>query len=55
MLKRAAFSATYQTVWVAGPCIEHVKGIKSVSDTIDIVGNVGLATEVQYKGKRAGG
>ncbi len=41
ILKRAAFSATYQTVWVAGPCIEHVKGIKSVSDTIKyIVGNV---------------
>ncbi len=41
MLKKAAFSATYQTVWVAGPSIEHISGIKSVNDTIvDIVGSL---------------
>lgn len=31
-LRNAAFSATYKTLWCAGPSIEHVKSIKSVKD-----------------------
>lgn len=34
-LKNAAFGATYKTVWCAGPSIEHVKEIKSVSDIVE--------------------
>ncbi len=34
MLKKAAFSATYQTVWVAGPSIKHVSGIVGVKQRI---------------------
>ena len=34
MLKKAAFSATYQTVWVAGPSIEHVSDVKSVKEVL---------------------
>ncbi|AEA42205.1 NAD(P)H-dependent flavin oxidoreductase [Fluviicola taffensis] len=33
-LEKAAFSATYKTVWCAGPSIEHVKEIKSVKEII---------------------
>lgn len=29
-LQKAAFSATYKTVWCAGPTIEHVKAIKPI-------------------------
>lgn len=34
MLETAAFSATYKTMWCAGPSIEHVKEIKPVGDII---------------------
>lgn len=34
-LQKAAFSSTYKTVWCAGPSIEHVTSIKSVSQIID--------------------
>jgi len=34
-LEKAAFSATYKTVWCAGPSIEHVKSIRSVKEIID--------------------
>ncbi|WP_430406623.1 NAD(P)H-dependent flavin oxidoreductase [Fluviicola sp.] len=34
-LEKAAFSATYKTVWCAGPSIEHVKSIQSVKEIID--------------------
>nr|WP_294859583.1 nitronate monooxygenase [uncultured Fluviicola sp.] len=33
-LEKAAFSATYKTVWCAGPSIEHVKSIQSVKEII---------------------
>ncbi|MDG1346118.1 MAG: nitronate monooxygenase [Crocinitomicaceae bacterium] len=33
-LQKAAFSATYKTVWCAGPSIEHVKSIRKVSDIV---------------------
>ncbi|MNY06499.1 Nitronate monooxygenase [compost metagenome] len=34
-LEKAAFSATYKTVWCAGPSIEHVKSIRSVKEIIE--------------------
>jgi len=38
--QNAAFSATYKTVWCAGPSIEYVKSIKSVSEIVkDLVRN----------------
>lgn len=41
-LEKAAFSATYKTVWCAGPSIEHVHTIKPVSEIVnDLVGNNG--------------
>ena len=37
-LQKAAFSATYKTVWCAGPTIEHVHAIRPVKDIVnDIV------------------
>jgi len=33
-LKKAAFSSTYQTVWCAGPSIEHVKEILPVKNVV---------------------
>lgn len=33
-LEKAAFSASYQTVWVAGPSIEYVKEIRSVGQLV---------------------
>ena len=33
-LQKAAFSATYKTVWCAGPSIEHVKAIRPVADIV---------------------
>src|SRR3989344_5253644 len=42
-LKRAAFGATYKTVWCAGPSIEHVHGIRSVSQIVDELLNDGKA------------
>ena len=33
-VEKAAFSATYKTVWCAGPAIEHVKSIRSLSEII---------------------
>ena len=38
-IEKAAFSASYKTVWVAGPGIEHVKSIRSIKEIIkSIVG-----------------
>ena len=34
-VQKAAFSATYKTVWCAGPTIEHVKAIRPVKAIID--------------------
>lgn len=34
-LRSAAFSATYKTLWCAGPSIESVKSIRSISDILD--------------------
>lgn len=34
-LQKAAFSATYKTVWCAGPSIEHVKAIRPLKDIIE--------------------
>jgi nitronate monooxygenase len=33
-VEKAAFGATYKTVWCAGPAIEHVKSIRSMEDII---------------------
>lgn len=33
-LEKAAFGATYKTVWVAGPSIEYIKSIRSIKDII---------------------
>jgi len=39
-LKKAAFGATYKTVWCAGPSIEHVKSIRPLKAIIkDLVGD----------------
>jgi len=34
-IENAAFSATYKTVWVAGPSIEYVKKVSSVTEVIE--------------------
>jgi nitronate monooxygenase len=33
-LEKSAFSATYKTVWCAGPTIEHVNAIRPVSEIV---------------------
>jgi len=33
-MEKAAFKATYKTVWVAGKCIEDIKSIRSVHDIV---------------------
>lgn len=33
-IEKAAFSATYKNVWVAGPSIEHVKAIRPIKEII---------------------
>jgi nitronate monooxygenase len=33
-LEKAAFSATYKTVWCAGPSIEHVKEIRNIKEIL---------------------
>ena len=38
-LQKAAFSATYKTVWCAGPTIEYVKAIKPVSEIVKTLTN----------------
>lgn len=34
-LQKAAFSATYKTVWCAGPSIKHVHSVRSIKQIID--------------------
>jgi len=34
-LRKAAFSTTYQTVWCAGPSIEHVHTIRSINELVN--------------------
>lgn len=38
-LNKAAFSATYKTLWCAGPSIEHVKAIKPISEIVKTLVN----------------
>lgn len=38
-IKKAAFSATYKTLWCAGPSIEHVTEIKSVQEIVKTLVN----------------
>ncbi len=33
-LRNAAFGATYKTLWCAGPSIEHVKSVRSISEIL---------------------
>jgi nitronate monooxygenase len=33
-VEKAAFSATYKTVWCAGPAIEHVKSVRPIREII---------------------
>ncbi len=40
-LQKAAFSATYKTVWCAGPSIEHVRQVRPVAEVVhDLVRDV---------------
>jgi len=49
-IEKAAFSATYKTVWCAGPSIEFTQGVEKVSDIMDrIVGEY----ERAFKGLEA--
>jgi nitronate monooxygenase len=34
-VEKAAFGATYKTVWCAGPAIEHVRAIQPIKKIID--------------------
>lgn len=34
-VEKAAFGATYKTVWCAGPAIEHVKSVQPIADIIN--------------------
>jgi nitronate monooxygenase len=34
-VEKAAFGATYKTVWCAGPAIEHVHSIRAMSDIVN--------------------
>jgi nitronate monooxygenase len=36
-VEKAAFGATYKTVWCAGPAIEHVKSVQPIADIINTV------------------
>ncbi len=38
-LQKAAFSSTYKTVWCAGPSIQHVHAIRSVSEIVNDLKN----------------
>jgi nitronate monooxygenase len=43
-LEKAAFSATYKTVWCAGPSIEHVHEIRTVHNIVsDIIGSSSIS------------
>jgi len=45
-VEKAAFGATYKTVWCAGPAIEHVKSIRPIADIIiDLTREYDLATK----------
>lgn len=33
-VEKAAFGATYKTVWCAGPAIEHVHSIRPMADIV---------------------
>ncbi|MCS6955107.1 MAG: nitronate monooxygenase [Candidatus Calescibacterium sp.] len=46
MLERAAFSATYQTMWCAGPSIEYVKAIRPIKEIVEDL-TQGLIIELQ--------
>lgn len=37
-IEQAAFKATYRTVWVAGPAIEHVKSIRPLGEMVHELG-----------------
>jgi nitronate monooxygenase len=43
-LEKAAFSATYKTLWCAGPSIEYVDAIRPIGDVVDrLVGEYAAA------------
>jgi nitronate monooxygenase len=45
-VEKAAFSATYKTVWCAGPAIEHVKSIRPLTSIIkDLTKEYDLVTQ----------
>jgi nitronate monooxygenase len=46
-LERAAFSATYQTVWCAGPSIEHVHAIRPVKQIVEELIDIGSTAASQ--------
>jgi nitronate monooxygenase len=35
MLEKAAFSATYKTMWCAGPTIEYVKNVRPIQQIVN--------------------
>ncbi|GAA0891562.1 nitronate monooxygenase [Fulvivirga kasyanovii] len=47
-LEKAAFSATYKTLWCAGPSIEHVHAIRPVKEIVE-----GLINEYSTRPERA--
>ncbi len=52
-LEKAAFSATYQTLWCAGPSIEYVKSVKPVKEIVSTLiteyeNALSKTTEVQH-------
>jgi nitronate monooxygenase len=50
LLEKAAFSATYQTMWCAGPSIEYVKSVRPVGE---IVGDLARELEAAQKKESA--
>ncbi len=50
LLEKAAFSATYQTMWCAGPSIEYVKSVRPVGE---IVGDLARELEAGQKKESA--
>ena len=51
-VEKAAFSATYKTVWCAGPAIEHVKKIRPMGEIVNEL--TASYTDTLFGEKRAG-
>lgn len=50
-VEKAAFGATYKTVWCAGPAIEHVTAIRPIADIIgDLIDEYNTCFEPSVSG-----